>query len=158
MSNELRIGLVIADLEMRFSTTFKTCSNDYYGIAFDNSDVSANIDKLNTLLNLVKSGCNYKGHMRHKITTEDVTTILQRFTRVFDRYNDLYGPVPRNMKLYTLFNLIRQAEEPNPEQIARQALESILKRKTPTIKPSKVELAEKLSMERQLQRIKKGRK
>lgn len=158
MSNELRIGLVIADLEMRFSTTFRTAANIYYDVAFDNSDVSENIEKLNTLLHLVNDGCKYKGYMHHEITPEDVRMIIQRFTRVIDRYKELYGSVHRNMKLYTLFNKVREAEQPNAEQVAKQALDHILTPNTTTQKASKEELAEKLSKERQLKRIKKGRK
>ncbi len=158
MSNELRIGLVIADLEMRFSTTFKTCSNDYYGVTFENSDVIENLNKLNRLLELVSQGCNYKGYMRFKITREDVETIIKQFSMVVSRYNELYGPVPRQMKVYALYNILREAEKPTAEQIANQALAHILTPQKTTKKPTKQESAENLSKERQLKRIRKGKK
>ena len=157
MSNDLRIGLVISDLEMRFSVTFRSCAEDYYGVAFDNSDVADNLDKLKTLLERISRGGNYGGRMRYKITKDDVAHIIQQFQRVLERYNQLFGTVPPNLKLYTMFRMIRDAEAPNAEEIAKKALEHILSPVKPRKKPTRQEEADQLSRQRQLERIRKNK-
>jgi len=155
MSDQTRISLVITELESSFSTTFRTCANDYYGVYFDNSDVVDNMEKLNRLLALVKEGSAYKGRMRHTITVGDVERIIQLFQRVFARYSQLFGPIPSQMKLYSLFRILRDAETPNPVDVAKQALGHILNPVRTNKKETLDDSAERLSKERQLKRMQK---
>lgn len=151
-----RIGLVIADFELRYTTTFKSVAEDFYGVKFTNSHVKHIKEKLHKLKENIQSG-----HYTHKSrgydpTIEDVEHIENLLTELVNRYKQAFPLTAHpNPKIYDLLHHLREHELPDPKQIAKEALKETLN-PTPD-KPKKqtrkqrIEAAAKLkSMERSL--------
>ncbi len=153
----MRIGLVIADFEMSFTTTFKHTSAVKYNVKFTNSNTVDIIEKLNQLHHNLRSGEANKVHVGYDITVQDVEHVQSLINAILTSYKELFTTTPPR-KIYNLINQLREAEKQTPRQIAKEVLKEILNPATTPKLTAKQQLeadTETLSKKRKLKLIQK---
>ncbi len=155
----MKIGLVIAEFESSYSTSFQHTARVKYGVDFNTSNVDTLGLKLEELKErLLKNQCK-DVHVGLEITLDHVTHIQYLFNQILDKYKELFHVQPSNRKIYTINQKLREAETPSPTDIAKEALTQILTPEKPTrqtkLQRIKAE-AQNLSKRRVLEAIKKN--
>jgi len=155
----MKIGLIIADFESSYSTSFQHTARVRYDVDFNTSNVDTLGLKLEELKEkLVKNECK-DVHVGLEITLEHVTHIQHLLQQILERYKQVFDVLPVNRKIYTINQKLRDAELPSPTEMAKQVLEEILNPATPA-KQSKAQKIKKdakaLSQKRALNLIKRN--
>ncbi len=157
---DMRIALVIADFEMHFSTSFQYTARMKYEVDFDTSNVESLGVKLNELKHKVENKLYRDIRVGFQITLEHVIYVQDLLQKILNRYNELFGKLPINRKIYTINQKLREAETPSSSDIAKQVLSEILSPKTDKLtKKERLEIdAKAKSEERALKIIQKNSK
>ena len=156
----MRISLLIADFEMHYSTSFQYTARVKYEVDFDTSNVDSLVKNLDTLKYKVENKQCRDVHVGFEITLEHVMHIQDLLQKILNRYNELFGRLPINRKIYTINQKLREAEAPTTSDIAKQVLNEILSPKTDKLtKAEKLKIdADAKSKERALKIIQKNNK
>ena len=156
----MRIGLIIADFEMSFTTSFKHTSRVKYGVDFTNSNIGSIEEKIIELKQRLQDGKFCSVHVGYDFTLHDVEHVQNLLRDIVLKYTTLTGRVTfTNKKIYTLIQQLRSVENKTPNEIAKEVLREILIPPTPAILPLKDRLkadAKQKSIERALKIIKKN--
>jgi hypothetical protein len=156
----MRIGLVIADFEMSYSTSFQHTARIKYGVDFNTSNVNTLGTNLEELRRRMEFNEGKDVHVGFDFNLEHVQKVQRLLHLILDRYKQEFGALPTNRKIYTITQKLRDAEVPDPKEMAKQVLREILSpaaHKKPTKEQQLKDDAEALSKRRALDSIKKGR-
>lgn len=121
----METGLLIAALEMSYTTSFKHTARVKYNVDFTNSNINDIIVKLHQLKDNMLSDEINNVHVGYEIIIQDVEHILNIITALLNRYKELFKNV-QPKKLYTLFSHLKDADKQTPKQIAKDVLKDIL--------------------------------
>jgi hypothetical protein len=156
----MRISLIIADFEIHYSTSFQFTARMKYEVDFDTSNVDSLSEKLNELKHKVENKQHLDVHVGFEISLEHVIHVQELLQKILNRYNELFGRLPINRKIYTINQKLREVETPTSSEIAKQVLVEILGPKTDNLtKAERLKMdAETKSQERALKIIKKNSK
>jgi len=151
----MRIGLIIADFDSHFTTSFKHTARVKYNVDFTNSNVGNITENLKTLHHNMQTGNVNAVHVGYDFSLQDVEHIQQLLHTIIRSYTEyFYAPPPPGKKIYDLMRQVREAATPTPEQTAKQIVKDIITPPTNDKKQSKKEKTEEaakvLSKERAL--------
>lgn len=136
----MRIGLIIADFESSYSTSFQYTARVKYGVDFN----SSNVDTLGLMLTDLKNKLQLNQyndvHVGLEITLEDVIHVENLLNQILTRYKEVFQTLPSNRKIYTINQKLREAESPSPKEMAKQVLGEIFN----PVSPAKETKAERL--------------
>ena len=122
----MRIGLIIADFESSYATSFQYTARVKYEVDFDTSNVDSLGDKLVELKHKVENKLHRDVHVGFEITIEHVEHVQDLLQKILNRYIEVYGKLPVNKKNYTINQKLREAETPTSSEIATEVLTQIL--------------------------------
>jgi hypothetical protein len=122
----MRIGLIIAEFESGFASSFKHTARVKYGVDFDSSVIEQILTNL--------------GHLRHKIQSEEyvdikvgwemqldhVLMLESTLTQILNRYEEVFGIRPLNKKVYEVNQKLRESELLSPQEYAKVVLREVL--------------------------------
>lgn len=156
----MRTGLLIADFEHSFTTSFKHTARVKYGVDFTSSNIYEIKQKLGHLKRQIQSGISNSIHVGYDFGVVEVEHIENLLAQIIQRYIELFdlSDVP-NKKVYDLFQQLRDAEQQQPKEIVTEALKELLS-PPKTSKLSKKEQfaadVERKKKERALDQLKKN--
>lgn len=155
----MKIGLIIADFESSYSTSFQYTARVKYGVEFNTSNVDTLGLKLSELKQKVQSNQCNDIHVGFEITLDHVNYVENLFNQILERYKEVFHVLPTNRKIYTINQKLREAESPSTKDLAKEVLGEILTPEKP-VKPTKAQRikadAEAVSKRRALDLIKKN--
>ena len=156
----MRIGLLIADFETYYCTSFQYTARVKYNVDFNTSNVDTLGLKLMELKHKVETKEHKNVHVGFQITLDHVIHVEHLLNQILDRYREVFHVLPSNRKIYTINQKLREAESPSAKDLAKDVLKEIF---TPEIKgkPTKSERikadAKAVSEKRALDIIRKNR-
>jgi hypothetical protein len=156
----MRTGLIIANFELHYTTSFQHTARRKYNVDFDSSDVDSIVENLNELRNKIENNICNDVHVGFEITLEHVIQTQDLIEKIISRYCELFGRLPVNKKIYTINDKLRQAELPTPKEMAKEIVSEILNPKVENLsKAEKLKIdAEARSKERALKLIQRNSK
>jgi leucyl-tRNA synthetase len=156
----MRIGLIIADFELHYTTSFLSTARRKYDVDFTLSNVDSIVENLNELRNKVENNICNDVHVGFEITLEHVIQTQELIEKITSRYCELFGRLPINKKIYTINDKLRQAESPSTREMAKEVVMEILNPKVEKLsKAEKLKIdAAAVSKERALKQIKTNSK
>ena len=156
----MRIGLIIADFELHYTTSFLSTARRKYDVDFTSSNVDSIVENLNELRNKVENNICNDVHVGFEITLEHVIHTQELIEKILNRYTELFGRLPINRKIYTINDKLRQAESPSTREMAKEVVMEILNPKVEKLsKEEKLKIdADAMSKERALRQIKTNSK
>jgi leucyl-tRNA synthetase len=159
----MRIGLIIADFELHYTTSFLSTARRKYDVDFTSSNVDSIVENLNELRNKVENNICNDVHVGFEITLEHVIHTQELIEKITSRYCELFGRLPINpihKKIYTINDKLRQAESPTTREMAKEVVMEILNPKVEKLsKAEKLKIdAAAVSKERALKQIKTNSK
>jgi hypothetical protein len=122
---EMRIGLIIADWEMSYTTSFQHTAAKKYKVDFSSSNVQSIRENLHQLKQNISTGNINPVHVGYDFTLQEVERIEHLLETLITRYHENFGAVPTNRKLYTLIHQLKEAETPTTQQIAKDVVQQI---------------------------------
>ena len=122
----MRIGLIIADFESSYSTSFQHTARVKYDITFDTSNVDSLGSKLTDLKKKVQLKQHKDVHVGLEITLEHVTHVENLLNQILEKYKEVFGVLPSNRKIYTINQKLRESESPSAKDLAKEVLTEIL--------------------------------
>jgi len=154
----MRIGLIIADFEQSYTSSFQHTARVKYGVDFN----SSNVDKMKlNLFELNKRLVNNQAapvHVGYEITLADVQHVENLFNQIIDRYSADFSDRRPNRKIYDIIQKLREANTPTAKDLAKEVVTAVLTPEQPAKLTKKQKInaeAEKLSKQRILDTIKK---
>jgi leucyl-tRNA synthetase len=126
----MRIGLIIADFELHYTTSFLSTARRKYDVDFTSSNVDSIVENLNELRNKVENNICNDVHVGFEITLEHVIHTQELTEKITNRYCELFGRLPINKKIYTINDKLRQAESPSTREMVKEVVMEILNPKT----------------------------
>jgi hypothetical protein len=157
----MRIGLIIADFEMWYSTSFQHTARVKYDVDFNTSNVDTLGDNLEVLRRKVEANQGKNVHVGLDIDLEHVQHVQKLLQQILAKYKLEFGTLPINRKLYTITQKLREHEAAAPKEIAKQVLSEILSPipSEKLTKKQRMEIeADALSKRRALEAIQKASK
>ena len=156
----MRIGLIIADFELHYTTSFLSTARRKYDVDFTSSNVDSIVENLNELRNKVENNICNDVHVGFEITLEHIIHTQELIEKILNRYTELFGRLPINRKIYTINDKLRQAESPTTREMAKEVVMEILNPKVEKLsKAEKLKIdADAMSKERALKQIKTNSK
>ncbi len=155
----MRIGLIIADFESSYSTSFQHTARVKYGIDFNTSNVDVLGIKLDDLKNKIELNQFSDVHVGVEITLEDVIHVQNLFNQILDKYQEVFSVRPSNRKIYTINHKLRESESPSAIDLVKEVLKEVFNPEK-AVKQTKLEKkkadAEKVSKQRALALIRKN--
>lgn len=157
---KMRIGLIIADFELHYTTSFLSTARRKYDVDFTLSNVDSIVENLNELRNKVENNICNDVHVGFEITLEHVIHTQELIEKITSRYCELFGRLPVHKKIYTINDKLRQAESPTTREMAKEVVMEILNPKVEKLsKEEKLKIdADAMSKERALKQIKTNSK
>ncbi len=155
----MRTGLIIAEFETYYCTSFQHTARVKYDVDFNTSNVDALGLKLAELREKIQSNRHKNVHVGFQITIDHVIHVENLLNQILERYKEIFSVFPSNRKIYTINQKLREADAPSPKDVAKDVLREIL---NPDVKPkqSKSERikadAEAVSKKRALNLIRKN--
>jgi hypothetical protein len=128
--SQLRIGLLIAEFESTYSTSFQQTARVKYGVDFDTSNVDSLGRKLSELKQKVEAKEGKNVHVGFEITLEHVEYVISLLNQILERYKAAFHVLPINRKIYTVNQKLRDADAPNTKEIAKEIIGEIFKPNT----------------------------
>ncbi|RYG08036.1 MAG: hypothetical protein EOO07_26320 [Chitinophagaceae bacterium] len=123
----MRTGLIIADFEMRFTTSFRHAAEVRYNVKFINSNLKHIREQLTKLKENIRSGNHNGKHVGYDPTSEDVEHIENLVIELTKRYNERLALTAHpNPKIYTLIHQLREAETQTPKEIVKEGLTELI--------------------------------
>jgi hypothetical protein len=158
--SDMRTGLLIADLEMSFTTSFQHTARVKWNVPFNSSNVKDIIDKLQQLKENIQTGNYNDVHVGHELTVEDVERVQNLLFKVLQRYKE-QTTIPAPPKLYTFLNRLREMETQSTTDAAKEIVRELFAPKPApqqTKKAKKQADIEALKQQRVLDMIRKQNK
>lgn len=155
----MRIGLVIADFESSYSTSFQHTARVKYGVDFNTSNIDAIRLKLNDLKAKYELNQHNNVHVGYEITLEDIVHVQNLLNQISEKYREVYQVLPPNMKIYTINQKLKETESPSASELAKQVLTEVLSPVKPDTLTKKEQIeadAKAISARRALDLIKKN--
>ena len=155
----MRIGLIIADFESNYTTTFKYSARLKYGVDFNSSSIDAIASNLKDLKTKMELNQYNDVHVPFEITPEHVIHVENRFNQIIEKYREVFQVIPPNMKIYTIIQKLQDAELPSVKDLTKEVLKEVFipeKSKNLTKKERMQQEAEALSNQRALERMRKN--
>ncbi len=155
----MRIGLIIADFEMSFTTSFQHTARVKYGVDFNSSNADALGLKLNDLKGKFELNEHNDVHVGLEITLEHIMHVQNLLNQIQEKYREVFRVLPPNMKIYTITQKLKESEAPTAKELAKEVLTEVFNPEKPA-KLTKIEQkkadAEALSAKRALAIIRKN--
>lgn len=156
----MRIGLIIAEFETWYCTSFQHTARVKYDVNFTTSNIDSLSSNLEELRQKILLNKGKKVHVGLDFNLEHVEQVQKLLQQILDKYKLEFGVLPINRKIYTITQKLRDAETAAPKVIVKQALDEILS-PPPQRKGTKSQRiqtdAEALSKRRALEKIRKNR-
>lgn len=155
----MKIGLIIADFESSFSSSFQHTARVKYGVDFNTSNVDTLGLKLNELKNKLQTNQHNDVHVGFEFTTEHVIHVENLLNQIIIKYKEEFNTLPINRKIYTINQKLRASEISTPKEIAKEVLSEIFTPEKPVklTKSHRIKAdAEAVSKKRALDMIKKN--
>jgi hypothetical protein len=124
----MRIGLVIADFEMRYSESFKSTARRKYGVEIDSSNVSEIREKLRQLSTNITEGRFSNVRVGYDFEIDEVKHLENLLDKLVDEYSRLLGvtSVPSRTKIFSLINSLRESDlKDKSTDLAQNALNQV---------------------------------
>ena len=122
----MRIGLIIADFESSYSTSFQHTARVKYDVDFNTSNVDTLGTKLAELREKIRLNQHKNVHVGFQITLDHVIHVERLLNQILERYKEVYYVLPSNRKIYTINQKLREAESLSPEDLVKKALVAML--------------------------------
>ncbi|RYZ53880.1 MAG: hypothetical protein EOP49_06345 [Sphingobacteriales bacterium] len=122
----MRTGLIIADFEMSFATSFKHTARVKWGVDFENSHIPTVQAKLHQLKEAMQNNPPAPIHVGWEITLEDVERVEALLLELLNRWKQSTN-VPPHPKLYKFLNSLRELEAPTVAQQVKEVTKEIFK-------------------------------
>jgi len=155
----MRIGLIIADFELNYTTSFQHTARVKYGVDFKTSDVDDLILKLKELRGKVEMHQHKDVQVALEITLDHVVHVENLLNQILDKYTEVFHVRRPNMKIYAIMQKLRDAEAPSAKELAKEVLTEVLipeKSEKLTKKKQMEAEAKAVSARRALAQIKKN--
>ena len=155
----MRIGLIIADFEQSYTSSFQHTARVKYGVDFNSSNVDKMKVKLDELKTKLVSNQAAPVHVGYEITLADVQHVENLFNQIIDRYSADFSDRRPNRKIYDIIQKLRDASTPTAKDLAKEVVTAVLTPEQPAKLTKKQKInaeAEKLSKQRILGTIKKN--
>ena len=149
-------------LDSVFCTSFKHTSRVIYSVSFETSNVNKTVERLKELEYNFTNGINTGKHVGAQITIDDITLVsktLYSLTLQYELMNEIQS-IPSRLKLHEMTKELRNnLEKLTVKDLAKEVVSEILQPNKPEKKLTKKqelkELADKKSLERKMEKIKK---
>jgi len=128
----MKIGLIIADFESSYSTSFQHTARVKYEVDFNTSNVDTLGMKLVELKEKVQSNHCNDIHVGLEITLEHVQHIEHLLNQILCRYKEVFNYLPNNRKIYTINQRLREHEIPPVADLAKEVVDKIFTPELPT--------------------------
>jgi len=155
----MRIGLIIADLEMSFTTSFKYTARVRYGVDFTDSNISTIQEKIQELKRKFYNPIS-QVHVGYEFNYVDIEHIENLLAKIVNCYLEtISSNLSPQKKLYTIFKQLNDATISSPQDIAKEVLKQILTPSQPQKLSRKDQIladAKLISAERVIKLIKKN--
>lgn len=155
----MRIGLIIADFELTYTTSFQNTARRKYGVDFDTSNVVSIGLKLQELKNKFITRDYQDIRVGFEISLEDVTRAESLLNQILLKYQEVFGEPIANKRIYDVIKRLRDAESPTVRELAREVLNEILVPEQPAGQKRNKRIAakaEEITKQRNLKLIKKN--
>ena len=155
----MRIGLIIADFEMSFTTSFQHTARVKYGVDFNSSNVDNLGLKLKELKNKFELHQQNDVHVGLELTLEHIIHVQNLLNQIVEKYREVFKVLPPNMKIYTIIQKLKESEAPSAKELAKEVLKEVLtpEKEVKLTKSDRINVeAEKFSKQRALDLIKKN--
>lgn len=134
----MRIGLIIADFEMSFTTSFQHTARVKYGVDFNSSNADALGLKLNDLKGKFELNQHNDVHVGLEITLEHIMHVQNLLNQILEKYREVFRVLPPNMKIYTITQKLNESEAPTAKELAKEVLTEVFNPEKPA-KLTKIE-------------------
>lgn len=149
-------------LDSVFTTSFKHTARELYSVPFETSNVNKTVERLKELEYNFTNGINTGKHVGAQITIDDITLVsktLYSLTLQYELMNEIQS-IPSRLKLHEMTKELRDnLEKLTVKDLAKEVVSEILQPIKPEKKLTKKqelkELADKKSLERKMEKIKK---
>ena len=155
----MRIGLIIADFEMSFTTSFQNTARIKYEVDFNTSNIDAIWSKLNDLKIKYELNQHNNAHVGFEITLEHIMHVQNLLNQILEKYREVFKVLPPNMKIYTITQKLKETEMPSVRDLAKEVLTEVLSpgKQEKLTKKKQIEIdAKAISARRALDLIKKN--
>ena len=155
----MRIGLIIADFEIHYCTSFIHTARVKYGVDFNTSNVDTLGLKLIELKEKIQANQFNDVHVGFEITLEHVLHVEHLLNEILSRYKEVFSYLPSNRKIYTINQKLRESEIPPVAEMAKEVVQKILTPETPPKQTKKQRIeadAEAMSKQRALEYLRKN--
>ena len=149
-------------LDSVFTTSFKHTARELYSVPFETSNVNKTVERLKELEYNFTNGIITSKHVGAQITIDDITLVSKTLYALIIQYelmNEIQS-IPSRLKLHEMTKELRDYEKSiTVKDLAKEVVSEILQpvksQKKLTKKQELEELAEKKSLERKMEKIKK---
>lgn len=122
----MRIGLIIAEFESGFASSFQHTAKVQYDVDFDSSTISNILDKLVNLKEKIQTGnLNNDVKVGWKMDIKHVKRLITLLNHILDKYEELFSYRPVNQKIYFVNHQLRESELISPKDFANEVIKSI---------------------------------
>jgi hypothetical protein len=122
----MRIGLIIAEFESSFSSSFKHTARVQFNVDFDSSEIQNIIEKLKLLKNNIETGRAIEIHVGWQMDIKHVHMLESLLNQILDKYEEIYYYRPTNLKIYVVNNKLRESEIPALKDFTLDAIKELL--------------------------------
>jgi hypothetical protein len=122
----MRIGLIIAEFESSFSSSFKHTARVQFNVDFDSSEIQNIIEKLKLLKNNIETGRSIEIHVGWQMDIKHVHMLESLLNQILDKYEEIYYYRPTNLKIYVVNNKLRESEIPALKDFTLDAIKELL--------------------------------
>lgn len=122
----MRIGIIIAEFESSFSSSFKHTARVQFDVDFDSSNIQNILEKFNLLKKKIGTGQAKKIQVGWDMDVNHVHMLETLMNQILDKYEEIFNYRPINQKIYSVNNKLRESEIPNPKDFTLDAIKDLL--------------------------------
>jgi hypothetical protein len=121
----MRIGLIIAEFESSFGSSFQHTARVQFDVDFESSKIQVIFDNLNLLEQKILLGeCN--GRMvGWQMSLDHVRMLQHLLNQILCKFEELFHNKPMNQKIYSVNHKLRETELSSPKEFALDAIKSL---------------------------------
>lgn len=123
----MRIGLLIAQFESGFASSFKHTARVQYDVDFDSSTVSNILSNLQLLKENILAERKRDIQVPWEMSIEHVLMLEVTLNQIITKYEELFFIRPLDSKIYLVNNKLIESELPCPKDFAKDAIQHIFK-------------------------------
>lgn len=121
----MRIGLIIAEFESGFGSSFKHTARVQYDVDFESSTIQDILDNLILLEKRILSGEGKSVKVGWQMSLDHVKMLQSLLKQILDKYEEYFHASPENQKIYSVNHKLRETELSSPKDFALDAIKSI---------------------------------